>query len=137
MSVEYLEHTADIRMKVTEVSLEALFEAAVVGMNDIMKENFCKQTNDYVIHYDINITSADRTNLLIDFLSEVLSYNYIEKALFCKVTIHTLSEERIVATISGAVIDQFEEEIKAVTYHEAEVKRNALQRWETTIVFDI
>ncbi len=79
----------------------------------------------------------DRTTLLIDFLSELLTLAYTEKAIFCYVHIEKMSETQINAIVSGALVDGFEEDVKAVTYHEANVQKNETGNWETIVIVDI
>jgi SHS2 domain-containing protein len=47
MDIEYLPHTADIRMKIQGSSLEELFLNAIRGMNDILKQGFCEPARNY------------------------------------------------------------------------------------------
>ena len=75
--------------------------------------------------------------MLIDFLSDVLSISYIENAIYCTVKILKFSDYTIKAEISGMNVEIFDEEIKAVTYHEASIKKNNNNLWETYIIFDI
>jgi SHS2 domain-containing protein len=137
MKIKYLPHTADIGMLIEGESLEKLFMAGLKGMANILKENVCEATHIFNSNTRIKTSSLDYTNLLIDFLSEVLSHSYANKTIYCKVNIITLERYHIVADIYGLETNGFDEEIKAVTYHEAEVKRNKNKLWETCIIFDI
>ncbi|MBE9489315.1 MAG: archease [Bacteroidetes bacterium] len=137
MKIQYLSHTADIRMKIEAATLQELFIAGTKGMNTILKKGFCNQNNQLKQKARIEIQSLDYTCLLIDFLSEVLSLSYVEKAIFCKAQILKFSKYKILAEVLGDPIDYFEEEIKAVTYHEANVQKNDNNEWETCIIFDI
>lgn len=137
MKIEYLPHTADIRMKIEGSRLEELFRAGVIGMGNILKDGFCKQ-NDKLDHKSfIEITALDGTCLLIDFLSEVLSASYAEKAVFCEVDFLDFTPHHTIAEIRGKQITCFDEEIKAVTYHEADVRKNKNDQWVTLVIFDI
>ena len=138
MSIKYLPHTADIRMELVGKSIQELYTLAVKGMCDILKKDFCAQTNTFNKKAIIETRASDYTNLLIDFLSEVLSNSYVEKSIFCKVNILELSEFKIKAEVIGSKVEMFDEEIKAVTYHEANLYRDEEnQLWKTCIIFDI
>ena len=137
MKIQYLSHTADIRMNIEASTLQELFIAGTRGMNAILKEGFCDQNNLFEKKASIEIQSSDYTCLLIDFLSEVLSISYTEKSIYCKVRILKFSKYKIIAEVLGKTIDHFEEEIKAVTYHEANVQKRNDNQWETCIIFDI
>jgi len=136
MTISYLPHTADIRMRVTAPSLEKLFYNATMGMNGILKEDFCRGATSVKNGTTLEITGKDHTAMLIDFLSEVLSLSYAEKCLFCDMEI-VLGEDRLWARLFGIPIGIFDEEIKAVTYHEARISRNEDDEWEAMVLFDI
>ena len=137
MKFEFLPHTADIRMKLEAETLPLLFEAGLPGMGEILKEDHCSQNSNWDIKKISTVRAPDVTCLLIDFLSEVLSFSYTEKAVFCELTWLEFSEHLLSVEIMGSGIKGFSEEIKAVTYHEADVKLNTSGLWETIIVFDI
>ncbi|MCX2720767.1 archease [Lentiprolixibacter aurantiacus] len=137
MSIEYLPHTADIRMRLEASSLPELFQEGLLGMSGILKEKFCEREKELSLQIPINISATDPGCLMVDFLSEVLSVSYTEKAIFCRMELTALSETNISAKIYGAPYSELDEEIKAVTYHEAEVKKNTSDLWESLILFDI
>ena len=136
MTISYLPHTADVRMRVTAPSLEKLFYQAVAGMNGILKEDFCPGAIPVKNGITLELTGTDHTAMLIDFLSEVLSLSYSEKSLFCDMEI-VLGEDRLWARLFGIPVGIFDEEIKAVTYHEARIDRNSDDEWEAFVLFDI
>lgn len=137
MKFQFLSHTADIRMKVEARTLPLLFQVSLKGMSQILKENHCSPDREYEIKKITTIKAPDVTCLLIDFLSEALTFSFTNKAVFCKAAFIEFSEQELSAEISGSRIKSFNEEIKAVTYHEADIKRNIAGLWETVIVFDI
>ncbi len=136
MKYQFLPHTADIRMKIEAETLPLLFYAGVKGMSQILKEDQCHK-NHFEVQKVITVSSSDVTCLLIDFLSDVLTYCYTEKAVFCEVNFLEFSHQLLAAEVSGRSVDGFDEEIKAVTYHEAAVIQNKIGIWESIVVFDI
>jgi len=127
------EHTADVRLRVEASSLEELFREAMLGMFEILS---CSAGVPPALkNIRIEIHSADRTSLLVDFLNEVLSRAHIQKECFEEVKFERLTETELTATLMGRPA-QFEQDVKAVTYHEAEV-RNENGLWSTMLVFDI
>ena len=133
-----LPHTADVRLLVTAPNATELFSIALGGMSQIQRKNFCAAAQEKCnIRLHIDIHSRDITALLIDFLSEVLTLSHIHKAIFCNVHFLKFSETALTASIEGFNVNEFDEDIKAVTYHEADVIRNQDQHLETMIVFDI
>ena len=132
---EILEHTADVRMLVQGDSLEDLFSEALYGMMEILEPKVDDQKKG--IERVIAIEATDTTTLLIDFLNEVLLSTQIHKEAYNKMIFKELSQHSLEAILSGIAVQSFGEDIKAVTYHEAEVKRTEDGTWETMIVFDI
>ncbi|WP_281542262.1 archease [Maribacter aestuarii] len=137
MKIEYLPHTADIRMKIEGSHLEELFRAGVKGMSHILKAGFCDRNVGFDCKLVLEITALDSTCLLIDFLSEALSTSYAENAIFCEVEFLDFTPHHTIAEIRGKKIQGFDEEIKAVTYHEADVCKNNRDQWATLVIFDI
>jgi SHS2 domain-containing protein len=143
-SYKFLSHVADVRLKVEGDSLEELFLAALEGMGNLIKKDACvsnpeqnEQSTEELLKEKIEISSSDTTALLIDFLSEVLTYTQVNKAVYCKAKIEKINNNFLSVTIFGKHVDKFDEDIKAVTYHEAEIKKNEAGNFETVVVFDI
>jgi SHS2 domain-containing protein len=136
-TITLLPHTADTRIHVAADTLPELFEGCLVAMTNILKEGFCENPNAATVSQSISLSSRDRTSLLIDFLSEVLTLSYTGQALFCTMQVIMLTDNNLNATVMGSPADTFDEDIKAVTYHEADVKQDDAGRWETIVIFDI
>ncbi len=135
MPYEILEHTADIRVRVHAATLEELFADALAAMTEILGP-----TESGTGHADtiaVSIEAPDITALLIDFLNEVLLETALRKTAFPDVAVHHITETSITGTLSGQRFASLRRDIKAVTWHEADVRRNRNQEWETMIVFDI
>lgn len=137
MKYELIPHTADVRLKVIGTSQEDLFTAALQGLSYIMKKDMQVNNNKTFVSKDLTIKSCDITSLLIDFLSEVLTASYIQKAVFKEINFLKINERELHAVIKGIKVDVFEHDIKAVTYHEANVHKNASGDLQTIIVFDL
>jgi len=137
MNITYLPHTADIRMKIESSTVEQLFIAGMIGMGNILKKGFCDKDNPIDCKSKIEIHAMDQTCLFIDFLSNILSHSYADKSIYCKVEFSLFTSNKIKADIFGTHTSKLDEEIKAVTYHEAQVHKNRNHQWETLVVFDI
>lgn len=133
----YVKHTADVEIEVSGRTLQELFTKSLEAMCDILKEGGCKNITHFDCSVRVVVSSSDCTGLLIDFLSEVLSLSNIQKSLFCNVYFSELTENNLEAQLFGIWFDHFDREIKGVTYHEARVKKNDDNNWETHIIFDI
>ena len=143
---EILEHKADLKIRVFGQTKEDLFQNALLGMSENMKseikkppEVFKKKINkfDSAAHIaKLKIKSIDLSSLLVDFLSEVLYLSQTNKKTYTQVKFTKFANTKLTATISGKKVERFNEDIKAVTYHELEVKK-VDGIWTATILFDI
>lgn len=135
MPHEILEHTADVRVRVHAARLEELFSDAVLAMNEILDPTLPQQAE--TVTADISFEAPDLTALLIDFLNDVLLQTELQRTAFRDIVFHTFTETALRATLSGSRFECLRCDIKAVTWHEADVRRNSRDEWETIIVFDI
>lgn len=134
---EFLPHGADIRLRVEAAVIPEVFQSALNGMNHLLKPGFCESSHPVSLEHKLSLVSPDSTCLLIDFLSEVLSLSHIHYGVFCVLKIESMSEEKMEATVSGSTVSEFDADIKAVTFHEANLHLNERGHWETIIIFDI
>lgn len=136
--IRFMPHTADVRVQIEADSQEGLFRAGLEAMNRLLKKNGCRKPGPSDITRHIDVRAPDATALLVDFLSEILTATHTQKALFCRVEFSEMSMRHLRATVSGRTMKHFDDDIKAVTYHEAEVVCNEKTgRWSTCIIFDI
>lgn len=137
MPYEILKHTADLRMRVWADTLERLFEDAAEGLMMLIKPSAISNHQQPTSKREISIEAADKTALLVDFLNEVLSLAQINKEIYTSIRFKNFLEITLEAELDGTPVDEFNEDIKAVTYHEADVKQNEKGEWETMLVFDV
>lgn len=140
-SFEILSHTADVRLRVRGETLEDLFEQAVLGMARILKHNAndAKTFANNAKLEKIKMSAPDTTILLVDFLNEILTRSYINKYIY-HVSSFKIHGSHLEAELIGIKVDGFDEDIKAVTYHEAKIinpPAGGDKGFETIIVFDI
>jgi SHS2 domain-containing protein len=136
-TIDYFSHTADLRMKLAADTVPELFEAALSGMNEILRTGGCAGDNSLTIEKKIQLKSRNITTLLVEFMNEVLALSYTFNAIFCTLRITLLTNRELVCFVTGREVSGFDDDIKAVTYHEADVRTNAEGKLETIIVFDI
>ncbi|MFA6263627.1 MAG: archease [Candidatus Babeliales bacterium] len=132
---KFIGHSADVRLYVEGSTREEFFAAALTGMSQIITPHQCSQ--DLNEQVEIKVSAPDLTVLLIDFLSDVLTRIQVTKKLFCVVDFIALNDTTLHARLYGHTDEHFEEDIKAVTYHEADVKKNDRGNYETVIIFDV
>ncbi|HEX6098093.1 MAG TPA: archease [Thermoanaerobaculia bacterium] len=132
---EVAQHIADVRLLVSAPSVEDLFRDAVRGMYAVMRGEPAPDARP--VQRTITVEdSADRTALLVDFLNEVLHRTHVARELFDGVSFARFEEVSLQATLTGVAPAAFDEDVKAVTYHEADVVERE-NVWHTTLVFDI
>ncbi len=135
-SFEILPHTSDFRLKIRGVNMEELLNAALNGMNSVIKKSL-KNSAINISQKNITINSRDPSMLLIDFLSEVLTLSHTKKSIFTDVVFHEIKNNYLNFSLNGFNVDGFDEDIKAVTYTETEINKNEDGLLEAIIVFDI
>lgn len=132
---EVLPHIADLRLLVKGDTAEEVFRVSLEGMNSVIRGK--KQISKSIkSQQNVSVTSIDISMLLVDFLSEVLTLTHNHKYLYFISEIITLNDKQIVCNLNRYKIDGFDEDIKAVTYTEAELIKTD-DHFETIIVFDI
>jgi SHS2 domain-containing protein len=130
---ELIHHTADIRMRVVASTQAELFSEALRGLSEVTEP---KGIEGEAVRADIALEAPDTTVLLVDFLNEVLTRTHVRRETYASVAFSEITLTRIAATIEGSRVKGFGEDVKAVTYHDAEVVERDGE-WSTLLVFDI
>lgn len=131
----FVGHTADTRLQIEASTLSELFQVALRALAELIHATAVNE--NLIISQEITISAVDTTSLLIDFLSEILALSHINTTLFTKVEFQSLTPTALTAKIYGVPVTHFEKDVKAVTYHEAEVKTTKNGTFATSIIFDI
>jgi SHS2 domain-containing protein len=124
---EFLSHTADVKIRVNGKNLKEIINNSLLALKNFLKPKLTKTK----IEKEIKIENNNEVNLLIDFLSEVLAETYIEKAIFVKfiprINTDFNTDKRGLYSLSGKIIGykfiSLSKEIKAITYHQANIKK--------------
>jgi SHS2 domain-containing protein len=132
-----LDHTADLRIRISGASQAALFENAGLALADLICD---PDTLNPEEEHTINIEGDDPADLMVNYLRELL-YQWTGKEKLIKmVEILHLSETHVSARIVTAHYAPHDHtilnEIKAVTYHQITVEATDAG-WQTVVVFDI
>jgi SHS2 domain-containing protein len=136
MPYTFLEHTADIRMEVFGESLEEVFSSALEGMTEAIGPIY-SDTAAKKVRRELDLHSIDATTLLIDFLSEVLFLIQEHKECYEHVEIREIDERTVKAILKGRTITKTKDEIKGVTFHDADLVQDQEGTWRSVIVFDV
>ena len=132
MGFEEISHTADWSARVWAPDLPSLFRESARAMNTL--SGTVIGTGDRVSK-TLEVEGPDVESLLVAFLSELVYYQEQENLTFDVFDLRVAGQWLKVA-MEGAEIASVDKAIKAVTYHNLKIQRNA-EGLETTIVFDV
>ena len=134
---EFIDHTADLGIKLREKSLTRLFASAGYALFDIILEISQVQPKKSL---DIHVSGEEIESILVDWLRELLFKFNMDRWVLKEFDIGKIDESGLQAVVKGETFDpsrhSLKTEIKAVTYHGLEVNRKN-DRWEAQIIFDI
>lgn len=133
---KFLEHPADIKLRVFGANLPELFINAALGMMTFLYgEKTIKAQKLVTNKKSIEISGDNLEMLLVNWLNEILFLSDIHNCVYVEYKIIEFIENKIVAKIGGyGAVAQ--DEIKAVTYHELSIKQ-VDDGWQAEVVFDI
>ncbi len=143
VSWEVLEHTADTGIVVRAKSLPALYERAAAAMFDALVDLATVEPRGDA--EEVTVGAPDRETLLVAWLGELLSRAEAAGRVYGEFDVRELGpageDWRLVARVRGEPLDpsrhRFRLEIKAVTYHLLEVRREEPDGWLARVLFDI
>lgn len=134
---EIFDHTADLGIRVTGGTLSDLFLNAGTALFDLIGEPDC-QGKRYPI--PLTVTGEDEVELLINWLRELLYLFNGKDLVVGHIEILRVRDLTLSARAYGTKVDfdtfDFKYDIKAVTYHQARVRR-CKDGYEATVVFDL
>ena len=127
-----IEHTADWELEVWAPDLLSLLEQAARGMYVL---SGIRHQPGHPIQRSFKISAVDGEDLLVQFLSELLFLSEQERLVFDQFGL-TMLGDTLEAKLVGRPILTQDKEIKAVTYHNLEIRQlpNGLS---VNLVFDV
>jgi len=129
---EILEHTADVGFRVRGASAAELFENAARALVSFTQEDRSGATERVV-----ELRGDDYESLLVNWLSEVLYLVDSGEFRPHRFQVERISPYQLRARMIGeAGPAQWRLIVKAVTYHQIEVKEEG-GRWEATVYLDV
>jgi SHS2 domain-containing protein len=134
MGFEEVEHTADKALRIVGINLKELMISAAQGMTQLMVGDVSKISNK--IKKSIELQAVDAESLLVEWLGELAYWAETEMLVFKKFKVTDITATRLQATIWGATVPELEKHIKAVTYHNLEIRQTP-KGLEATVVFDV
>lgn len=136
---EILPYTADVRMRVWGKTLQDVFCHALLGVSYYLKPEALELVKKGTkVKERVKIETVDLNALLIEFLSKVIAKSDIHNAVFITAAFKKFGENFLEGELRGIKADGFERDIKAISYHEVDIRKNPeTGMYETTLVFDI
>ena len=133
-SFKVLSHTADLKLKINGDDLKELFANAIAGMFKSIEPEYAKDAKLQTRH--ITVSAHDQESLLVSLLAEALYLSDIHHEAYERVHFDLFSPSEIKATLHGKKFSSLKAEIKAITYHELEIKKVS-DHYEAIIIFDL
>lgn len=135
---EFIEHTADIGVRVYGKTLDDLFANAAGALFTILVET--KPRSDF--SRNIILEGETFEDLLVNWLNELISAFFAEKFLPCRYDLSVTQEHDrkvLKARLTGQEFDPYDNkinrEIKAATYHNLKIEYEKFYKAE--IIFDV
>lgn len=133
---ETIDHTADMGIRVWGSTKKQLFKNAATGMFDLIVDKRAVAAKKKM---KFNLKAPDVKELFVSWLRELL-YQYSAKGMvFKNIKISKLTDTQIEAIAAGEKINKshiFKNDLKAVTYHDLEIKKTKTG-WKTQVIFDV
>lgn len=134
---ETFEHTADVGIEARGDSLEELFASAAAGMLSLLIDPAGVRESE---RRRVRVEAGDLEGLLVDWLNELLVLLNADGFVPAAVIVTEVSEPgALVAEVAGEPVDparhQFRMDVKAATYHQVQVRRNA--EWRARVILDV
>jgi SHS2 domain-containing protein len=134
---EFIEHTADICIRVRGSDLKSIFKNTALAMFDIIAT---KQKRGILPQKTLTLKqqAANKEELLLCWLNELLSLSAIKGLIFKTFTIKKIDEQHLEAAAKGEDISSYkvETEVKAATFNGLVLKKTR-SGWLVKVVFDV
>jgi SHS2 domain-containing protein len=136
---EWIDHTADVGLRVTTSSLNELFAEAGWALFELVVANLSESHPTQ--ERTIELAADDLETLLFDWLSELLFVFETEALVLSRFEVQV---DETACTLRARVQGQalsldrhaLGHEVKAVTYHQLSVHRHA-DDWQAQVILDI
>jgi SHS2 domain-containing protein len=130
---EEVEHMADRAFRVRARNLAELLENAAHAM--VALDGKPPATERFVRRV-INVEGSDRETLLVNWLNEVLYLEQTQQEFYDHFLLSDVNDSHLHAQLYGRQLDRSMTSLKAVTFHNLNVKESQ-EGLEATIVIDV
>lgn len=137
MGYRIFDHTADLGVEITGASQEEVYAGAAGALFDLLTDLSSVRESE---ERTLTVEGEGPDDLLVNFLRELLYFWNGEGFLMKRCTVREAAPRRLTAVLRGETYDparhRIRMEIKAVTYHQASIRRTAAG-WMGRVVFDV
>jgi SHS2 domain-containing protein len=134
---ETFEHTADVGLRARADTPAELMAALAEGLAEFICPRGQVQPDQT---RSLEVSAEDREALAVDFLWEVMSLILFDHFVVADVRVEHADETSVRAVLSGQLYDparhELAAEVKAVTYHQLKVARQA-DGWVAEVILDL
>ncbi len=130
---EFLDHTADIKVKINGKTLNEIFENSVKAISQYISGNQKIESKKGKV---IEVKGTDNESLLYNFIDEILYLIDAESFIPVKASV-TMRGNNLKAELYGDSTKKYNlDHIKAATYSEMTIKK-VNDNWEAIFVLDV
>lgn len=137
---EFIEHTADVGVKVYGKTLPELFENAAYAMYNIICEKFHNVSSIYT--YKNQLEDYELESLLVSYLNDLIYQTFVNKVIFSKFKVEIEKQEKFFIQYQ-CIGEKYKKEthgtlheIKSATFHNLSIRKTK-KFYKATIIFDI
>jgi SHS2 domain-containing protein len=131
-----IDHSSDVGIEVTGGDLTELFRNAALGLIGLQVRNAV----DPARTRRITVQSSSLEDLLVDWLSEIITCGATYGEVYCDVSVESLGAYFIEGTLLGEPVDpakhELRFEVKAATYHRLFVRQDG-EGCAARVIFDL
>lgn len=135
MAYQFLEHTADARVRCEADSLDGLLTSAAEALYAIALE---RVRTDAAISRSLQVDAPCREELLVRWLQELIFLLDAQRFVAARFTFGALTESHVEARLDGYMCSGEEraEEVKSATYHGLAILRRK-DRYSAEFILDL
>jgi len=134
---EIINHVADVGIVAYGSDAKELFSNAALALFSLITE---PESIEEKLQLDLEVSSEDMDSLLVEWLNELIYLFDVERVLFNRFDIRSLTRNKLDATCYGEGIDSIKHKIKlgvkAATYHMLKLEQNR-DGYKAQIILDI
>ncbi len=143
MTLEFLDHTADIAVRIVAADAPTFFQEALRGLHLILLDERSFEGIREAEELPLDLRAPDNETLLVDFFNELIYLFDTRRWISRRLAVETVTLDgspRLRGTLRGEHFDpsrhSLQTEIKAATFHDLEVRREGGEI-SADVVFDL